>query len=350
MTIRAPVPKWPEAVTRSSEIERSLVLGSALGEGGMGRVQLARLVGLGGFERLVAVKRLLPRLASDSSLVALFLAEARYSALVAHPGVVSVEDVVLVDDSPCHVMPFVPGVNLATLLDDAGGPLPPTIATALLVDLLAALRAVHAGCDASGERLDLVHGDVAAENVLVGADMRTRLVDFGLATCRHARATRGRPRGGRLASMAPEQLLGRGFDARADLFAVGVLGWRLFTGEAPFDGTSARERLASIRRGPPKVSRALGVPAGALEVMSRALEWSPSDRPGSADELARALTAATTCEEPLKLADWGATYVKPRVDVDRRSSRSGSADDTTLAAPELAAGSPWARSLSRGDG
>lgn len=133
--------------------------------------------------------------------------------------------------------------------------------------------------------------------------------------------------------MASEQLCRRRVGARTDLFALGVLGWRLYTGDLPFEGTSTAERLESIRRGPARTSRAHH--EAALDVLRQALAWSASERPASAHELARALACVAPPADSFSLAAWGDAHVRRRLAAPRvlTGSRSSALETTLLTPP-----------------
>jgi serine/threonine-protein kinase len=155
-----------------------------LASGGMGTVWLGRLVGPTGFWRIVAVKCLHPHLARDPELVTMFVDEARLAAWVGHPNVVQTVDIVTDNGEPFVVMDYLHGETLAKLINTLaarGEPVPPSIASAIGVNVLLGLHAAHETRNNRGELLGIVHGDVSPQNVLVGADGVARLLGFGIA-------------------------------------------------------------------------------------------------------------------------------------------------------------------------
>jgi serine/threonine-protein kinase len=152
-----------------------------IASGGMATVYLANLSGVGGFRRLVAIKRLHPHLAKEQEFVEMFLDEARLAAGIHHPHVVPILEVGASDRGYYLVMEYVEGDTLARLLAraaTAGKRLPESIGTRVVVDMLTGLHAAHELRDANGEPTELVHRDVSPQNVLVGVDGNTRITDF----------------------------------------------------------------------------------------------------------------------------------------------------------------------------
>src|SRR3954466_2460031 len=199
-----------------------------LARGGMASVYLATDVRL---ERRVAVKVMHSALAEDPEFVARFNREARAAARLSHPDVVSVYDQGEDDGHVFLVMEYVAGATLRDVLRDRGR-LPAAEAVAVMDHVLAALGAAHAA--------GLVHRDVKPENVLVTADGRVKVADFGLARAIAGTTITGDDSMllGTAAYLAPEQVRDGAADARSDVYAAGVLLFELLTGAPPFSGES----------------------------------------------------------------------------------------------------------------
>jgi len=220
----------------------------------MACVHLARVRGEAGFERYVAVKRMLPTLESDETFVAMFLDEARLAAQIRHPNVVGVLDLDRNEQGPFIVMDFVDGPSLNTVLKQVRQrqeKLPLELALRLMLDLLAGLHAAHELRDASGRWLGIVHRDVSPANVLVGRDGVARITDFGVARAetRLAQTSVGQLKG-KLPYMAPEQLRGDVADRRSDVYAAGCVFWELLTLRRAIDGEDHAAIIAAALAGP----------------------------------------------------------------------------------------------------
>jgi serine/threonine-protein kinase len=274
------------------------VIYDKIASGGLGTVHFARMVGALGFARTVVVKRLHSHLAEDSQLVTMFMDEARIAARVRHVNVVTTVDVIQAPGELLIVMEYVHGESvwgLSSAADVRGERVPPEVATSIVVDTLHGLQAVHEATDAQGQSLGIVHRDVSPQNILVGTDGVTRLVDFGIAkaTQRLQRVTSAATVKGKYGYMAPEQIDGLGVSPLTDVFATGVVYWELLTGRSLFDGASAAETMLRCREAsvPPPSRFAPELPARVDEIVVRALARNPRDRHPSALAMALDLEA-----------------------------------------------------------
>ncbi|HVY48161.1 MAG TPA: serine/threonine-protein kinase, partial [Minicystis sp.] len=268
-----------------------------IASGGMATVYLGRALGLGGFQRLIAVKVMHPHYAAEADFVSMFLDEARLAASIRHPNVVATLDVESGPEGLYIVMEYVEGPPLNALIKAArqkGGRLPVPIALRVVLDTLAGLHAAHELTAPDGQPLRLVHRDVSPHNVLVGVDGISRITDFGVARAESRLvSTRDATVKGKVPYMPPEQLGGMVVDRRADVYAVGVVLWELLTGERMIRGEDPGAILAAAMRGPPAapVDFAPGVPPALSDVCMRAL-LPHEQRWATAAEFADALESA----------------------------------------------------------
>lgn len=206
-----------------------------IASGGMATVHLGRSLGMGGFERLVAIKVMHPHVASEPECVDMFLDEARLAARIHHPNVVSTIDVSEDEEGVFLVMEFVEGPSLQGIMrglkkkkQDA----PFDVLLRIFMDTLAGLHAAHELPDVDGTPLNLVHRDVSPQNILIGTDGIARITDFGVARAEtRLSATQGGQIKGKFAYMAPEQVRMLPVDRRADIYSAGVMLWEVLTGE-----------------------------------------------------------------------------------------------------------------------
>jgi hypothetical protein len=262
--------------------------------GGMGEIFLARQRGPAGFDRLVAVKRLLPELAERPELVEMFIDEARIAAHLAHPGIVHIHELGRDAGEYFLVMEYVPGQNLARLGDRAereGVALPRPLAVHLVAEVARALDFAHEARDSQGAPLGVVHRDVSPHNVLVSIHGDVKLMDFGIAKARNKshRTETGVVRG-KLSYMSPEQLAGAAVDRRTDVFAAGVMLWELTLGRRLWEDADAATRLRAGAIPPPRAVDP-DYPPELDAIAMAALEHEPSRRTATAGELAGALRA-----------------------------------------------------------
>ncbi len=267
-------------------------LGDRIGAGGLATVYRGRLLGPGGFARPVAIKRLHPHWSRHSD-AAMFLDEARIASCIAHPNVVATLDVVAEAGEYVVVMELVEGPTLERLLAHGAPPLAVTVR--ILSDALRGLHAAHEATSADGERLHVVHRDVAPSNILVGCDGVARISDFGVAKARGRLAsTRNGEVKGHLSYMAPEQLVGDEVDARADTFSAGVVLWESLTGRRLFHAENEAQIVYALLERPIAPPRTLvpDLPQAMEAVVLRALAREPSERFASARAMADALEAS----------------------------------------------------------
>lgn len=264
--------------------------------GGMAEVFAARVRGEGGFEKLVAIKRMLPHLAQDGQFVQMFLDEARVAATLSSPNVVQTLDIGRTDDGELYiVMEFVLGLSLSELipLAWARGPLPIPVCVEVLAQVATGLHHAHEARTTAGDRLNLIHRDVSPQNVMIGVDGRSRLTDFGIARVtrdRHQQTDHGTVKG-KFAYCSPEQSLGGELDRRSDVFALGIVAWEMLAGRRLFARHSPVDTLEAVRSAeiPPLEVVRGRLPARLPDAVHRALERDPDRRWQAADAMAHAL-------------------------------------------------------------
>ncbi|MGE0322776.1 MAG: serine/threonine-protein kinase [Polyangiaceae bacterium] len=284
----------PPATDSAERIGRYEVI-SEIARGGMATVYLAHLGGLGGFRRLVAIKRLHPHLASEPQFVSMFLDEARLVAEIRHPNVVPTLDISDTMQGLCLVMEYIDGAPLTKLLKQAAKQkrgVNPRVAIRVMLDSLAGLHAAHDLRDHEGLPLNLVHRDVSPHNLLVGSDGHTRLLDFGVARARQRLTqTRVGEMKGKLAYMAPEQASGRAIDRRTDVFAAGIVLWECLAGARLFYGANEADTLSRLmtQNIPPLSEFSQNTPSALDAVVGKALARDPDERFASAADFAAEL-------------------------------------------------------------
>ena len=278
-----------------------------IASGGMATVYFGRLVGAVGFSRSVAIKQLHPQFARSPEFVAQFLDEAQLTARIRHPNVVSVLDVVAREGELFVIMEFVEGEPLSRLVRFSKDPIPIPIASAVLVQVLLGLHAAHEATTENGEPLEIVHRDVSPQNMLVGVDGTSHILDFGVAkAASRVHTTENGQIKGKLSYMAPEQLRGANLDRRVDVFAAGIVLWELLTGQRLFARSDPGATVTAVLGGdikPPSQYRS-EIPASLDALVLKALAPSPEQRFVSAREMAIALEACVPPASALKVGAW----------------------------------------------
>jgi serine/threonine-protein kinase len=261
-----------------------------IGRGGMGIVYLAREVHL---DRPVAIKLLPPSRASDATLRARFLREARLAAKLSHPNIIPIHAVEDTGEFVFYVMSFIDGETLAERVR-ARGPLPTSEGTRVLREVAWALAYAH------GQ--GLIHRDVKPDNILIETSTsRVLVADFGIAAAMDEAldGVAGTPE-----FMSPEQALGTQIDARSDLYSLGATAFYAFSGRFPFEGSSMMEVLAKqvTETAPPLAAVGSTVPRKIASLIDRCLAKDPAHRPPSAQALAEELGVALERRRELPLA------------------------------------------------
>lgn len=261
-----------------------------LGHGGMATVYLARATGNAGFEKLVAIKIIHPHLAAEPEFVEMFLDEARIAAKIQNPHVAGILDLGHDDGLHFMVMEYIDGETLSGLLRQLrprAERLPLAVVLQILIDACEGLTAVHGLRDVDGNPYGLVHRDMSPQNLMIGFDGWTKIVDFGLAKATGKRHTHTGHLRGKLAYMSPEQARGRPLTAATDLFALGVILWELLTGKRLFAGDSDAETLDNVMRCevPDLATARPDVPPAVVALLHRALAREPEGRFPSAESL-----------------------------------------------------------------
>jgi serine/threonine-protein kinase len=306
-------------------VDRYELIGE-IASGGMATVYLARLTGVGGFRRFVAIKRLHPHLAGEKEFVEMFLDEARLAAGIHHPNVVSILEVSASPIGYYLVMEYVEGDTLARLLARAaqqGQRLPTAIALRILIDSLTGLHGAHELRDDRGQLVELVHRDVSPQNVLVGIDGVSRITDFGVArAASRLSATRVGQLKGKLAYMAPEQASGSDLDRRADVFSAGVMIWETLAAKRLFKAETEAATLSRVLNEPiPELIRvAPGANKPISQAVMRALERDPARRYATSAQLAEALEMAAAAGPGVAASRDVAVFVKAMLgeEIDRQ--------------------------------
>ncbi len=269
----------------------------AVAQGGMGSVWVARLLGKHGFEKLYAIKTILPQYASDERFRTMFLDEARIASGIDHPNVVQVLDLGEQQGILYTVMEWVEGDSLhriARLADKDGKKLPLGVVLRILADTSAGLHAAHELADSEGAGFEIVHRDVSPQNILVSTGGSSKLIDFGVAKARDRLAgeTSEAVLKGKVRYVAVEQVLGSAVDRRADIWSMGAVLHTVLAGSCPFPGESDVAILRAVLSGVEPRPPPEWVPKPVAGIIERCLQRDPALRFGSALEMQRAIEGA----------------------------------------------------------
>jgi serine/threonine-protein kinase len=277
-------------------LDRYELLGP-LAEGGMASVWIARQRGKHGFEKLVAIKTILPQYASDDRFRQMFLDEARIASRIEHFNVARIIDLGEEHDILYLVMEYVDGDSLSKLrraCSKHDTPIPPGVLLRILADACSGLHEAHELKDDEGRPLDIVHRDISPHNILVNTKGIAKVIDFGIAKARDRMAgeTNAGVLKGKIQYMAPEQALGRKVDRRADLWAVGATLYHLLTGKPPYDADNTLGTLHLLTSGRPPLPLPPSVHTAVANIARKALTTAVDARFQTAAQMRDAIEAA----------------------------------------------------------
>ncbi len=299
-----------------------------IAEGGMASVWVARQRGKHGFEKLVAIKTILPKFASDVRFQEMFLDEARIASRIEHANVAQIFDLGEENEILYLAMEYVEGDALSKLnraCQRKGLKIPTGVLLRVLSDTCAGLHEAHEMRDPSGRPLEIVHRDVSPHNILVSTKGTAKLIDFGIATAR-SRAGAETSSGvlkGKIQYMAPEQALGQRLDRRADIWAVGAILYTLLTGKPPFEGENPLATLHLLGSGRPPMPLPSSVHPAISTIVRRALSFAADHRYATAsdlrDAIERAMTAAQCTTTASEVAAFAAAHLSDRIEKRRAS-------------------------------
>jgi TonB family protein len=267
-----------------------------IASGGMAELFRARRTGVEGFQKIVAIKKILPHIADNDEFITMFADEAKLAAQLNHPNIVHIYDLGKIEAGGYFIaMEYVEGMDLRTILRsgrDADLPLPVPLAVYVASKVASALDYAHRRRDARGEELRIVHRDVSPQNILISHEGEIKLCDFGIAKAdRKVSKTESGSLKGKLQYMSPEQAWGKSIDLRSDLFSLGCVLHEMLTGERLFRGDSDMTVLELVRKaevGPPSRVNP-DVPAALDAVVIKALARDPQERYATGAEMLRDL-------------------------------------------------------------
>ncbi len=264
-----------------------------IGQGGMGRVWVAREKEAGAFARYVAIKTALAEHSPQKFWTAL-VDEAHIASSLRHPNVCVIHAVETEGTVVYLVMDWSDAGSLREVLDGAEGErIPCALAARIIAAVCAGLHAAHELKDEAGAPLGVVHRDVSPQNILLSTSGQVKVADFGVAKARGQlqEATRTGELKGKLSYMAPEQVTLKPFDRRADIFALGCVLYEATLGKRPFHGNDALATLYSLLEQPLTKPSELdpNYPSGLEQILLKALAREPGDRYQTAEELGYAL-------------------------------------------------------------
>jgi serine/threonine protein kinase len=252
--------------------------------GGMAEVFKAKSFGVQGFEKVIAIKRILPSMGEDEDFISMFIDEAKIAGQLAHANIGQIHELGEVDGAHFIAMEYIQGRDLLQLQKryrKRKQQLPVATACFIVMKVCEGLNYAHKKRDVLGANLEIVHRDCSPQNVVVSYEGEVKLIDFGIARAasRSSRTQAGVLKG-KFAYMSPEQVRGLPLDRRSDIFSLGTILFECLTGERLFNAESDFSTLERVRNAEfdRKLMKAKGVPPEVEAIVFKALERSTEDR------------------------------------------------------------------------
>src|SRR3954447_3538341 len=280
------------------------VLLEKIATGGMAEVWKARMRGVEGFQKIVAIKKILPHLSDNQDFIEMFVDEAKLAAQLNHNNIIHIYDLGKIQSSYYIAMEYIDGYDLKNILKKAqerDQPLSVEIALFIASKIAAALDYAHRKRDFEDKEMGLVHRDVSPQNVLISEEGDIKLCDFGIAkAASKASHTQAGALKGKLQYMSPEQAWGRAIDRRSDIFALATVLFEMLTARKLFAGDNELSILEQVREArvtPPSQYNDEVTPQIDAIVL-KALQKDPANRYQTAGEMQRDLDAVLYSFKP----------------------------------------------------
>ncbi|WNG60352.1 protein kinase [Archangium gephyra] len=259
--------------------------------GGMAEVWRGKMFGAGGFERLVAIKRILPNIAEDDEFISMFIDEAKISVQLNHANIAQIYELGQITNSYFIAMEYIPGRDMRAIFDRCrkkGEPAPVPLVAYMVAKMCEGLDYAHRKKTNQGHDLNIVHRDISPQNILISFEGEVKVIDFGIAKAAgKATKTQAGILKGKFGYMSPEQIRGLPLDRRSDIFAIGVCLYEMLTGERLFVGDSDFSVLEKVRKAevaPPSTYNRR-IPEALEKIVLKALARDVDERYQYANEL-----------------------------------------------------------------
>jgi serine/threonine protein kinase len=331
------------------------VLLERISVGGMAEVFKAKAFGVEGFEKILAIKRILPSMAEDADFIEMFIDEAKICGQLNHANICQIFELGRVQDAHFIAMEYVWGKDLLQMqnrLRKTRSTMRPEMAAFIAAKMCEGLDYAHKKKDAAGRALGIIHRDISPQNILVSYEGEVKIIDFGIAKAatRSSRTQAGVLKG-KFGYMSPEQVRGLPLDRRSDIFAIGTILYELLTADRLFFGESDFETLEKVRNVDVKPPSAVNpvVPKALEKIILRALAKDVEDRYQWGSEMQEALNTYLLSQEPVftgkQLSTWmreqfASEMKRERLVLDEQQQISKSRVGVPPAAPPAALQAP----------
>ena len=268
------------------------ILLEKLATGGMAQLYKAKITGIQGFEKLIAIKMILPHLAKEKELIVSFIDEAKLAALLNHQNIVQIYDFGSMEDSFFISMEYLYGNDIRAIWNTArekNQPISLEYALYIMSRVCSGLGYAHELKDFQGNSLNIIHRDISPQNIFVTYQGDVKILDFGIAkAASQSTVTQCGMIKGKVAYMSPEQAAGKAIDQRSDIFSAGIVLYELIAHSKMFDGDSTIQVLTKVRDAEYRSMQTVvsGLHPKVYAILDRALAKEPEERYQSCSEMA----------------------------------------------------------------
>lgn len=303
----SPSPSPASVLLPGQEQFGKFILLNRVALGGMAEVFRAKFSGPGGFQKVVAIKRILPEYTRDHNFLQMFVDEARIAGSLRHPHIVQIQELGEIEGVFFISMEYIDGIDLARVIKIRRAlqqPIPVELVIEIGICICRALDYAHNECDPDGRPLQMIHRDVTPHNILISKKGECKLTDFGIAkAAQNIAETAVGELKGKISYMSPEQAEGVQLDMRSDIFQVGIVLYEMLTLQKMFEGNSDQSILNKIQNAQFEPPRRImtGVPKWMEQVILKALATDPNERYQTSAELQKALSE---CKGHVKTKKW----------------------------------------------
>ncbi|HMU40592.1 MAG TPA: serine/threonine-protein kinase [Pseudomonadota bacterium] len=284
--------------------------------GGMAEVFKAKTFGVEGFEKIIAIKKILPAMAEDADFIQMFIDEAKIAGQLNHANICQIFELGKIEDSHFIAMEYIWGKDLLQIQNRfrrLKKHMPIQMAAFVLGKVCEGLDYAHRKKDATGKPLNIIHRDVSPQNVILSYDGEVKVIDFGIAkAASRSSKTQAGVLKGKFGYMSPEQVGGKTLDQRTDLFAVGTILYEMLTSDRLFVGESDFVTLEKIRNAnvPPPSTINSDIPKELDRIIMKALARDPGERYQWGSEMHDDLADFSALVEPVFNAKSLATWMR----------------------------------------
>ena len=314
------------------------ILLDKIATGGMAELYRAKITGSKGFEKVIAIKKILPHLTREQALISSFIDEAKLAAVLQHPNIVQIYDFGDMEDSYFLAMEYLFGKDLKFIIEksnEMNNPICLEDALLITTQICNGLFYAHNLKDFHGKSLNIIHRDIGPQNIFITFDGQVKIIDFGIAkAANQSTITQSDLIKGKVAYMSPEQAQGKDVDHRSDIFSIGIILYELATRRRMFEGETFQiyTKVCALDFEPPE-SAGKDLPPLLYDILNKALAENPEQRYQSAEEMGSdiemCLSQLSDQTTTKNLAQYMKGLLEEEADAEEKALREAASFDCT---------------------